>query len=205
LRAWAGDGAVVLHDAVMSDDTAVLLLERCLPGTALAEVPEPEQDEVVAGLLRRMWTAPVPDGHVFRPLASMCDAWAAAREARPSTVDPVLVRDGLRLFRDLAEPGDGDVLLCTDLHAENILAAERQPWLVIDPKPYVGDPAYDVLQHMVNCDRLLDDPVALADRMADLTGLDRERVRLWAFARCVHDAAESRPNLADVARRLAPS
>jgi streptomycin 6-kinase len=40
------------------------------------------------------------------------------------------------------------VLLCTDLHADNILAALRAPWLVIDPKPYAGDPAYDVRQHM---------------------------------------------------------
>jgi hypothetical protein len=47
------------------------------------------------------------------------------------------------------------VLLCTDLHGDNILAAQRELWLVIDPKPYVGDPAYDLLQHMLNCeDRL---------------------------------------------------
>jgi streptomycin 6-kinase len=38
--------------------------------------------------------------------------------------------------------------LCTRLHVGNVLAAEREPWLVIDPKPYVGDPTYDVLQHV---------------------------------------------------------
>jgi streptomycin 6-kinase len=43
------------------------------------------------------------------------------------------------------------VLLCTDLHAENVLAAEREPWLAIDPKPCIGDPAFDAIQHMLNC------------------------------------------------------
>lgn len=44
------------------------------------------------------------------------------------------------------------MLLCTDLHGDNILAAQRESWLAIDPKPYLGDPAYDTLQHMLNCE-----------------------------------------------------
>ena len=32
-----------------------MLLERCEPGTLLRELPEPEQDVVLAGLLRRLW------------------------------------------------------------------------------------------------------------------------------------------------------
>jgi streptomycin 6-kinase len=65
------------------------------------------------------------------------------------------------------------VLLATDLHGDNILAAQREPWLVIDPKPYVGDPAYDLLQHMLNCeDRLAAEPGGLATRMAALAGVN---------------------------------
>ena len=91
-----------------------------------------------------------------------------------------------------------------DLHAENVLAATREPWLVIDPKPYVGDPAYDVLQHMLNCrDRLLADPRALARRMADLAGLDAERAQLWLFARVVQESVNL-PWLRPVVPRLAP-
>jgi streptomycin 6-kinase len=40
--------------------------------------------------------------------------------------------------------------LHADLHADNVLAAQREPWLAIDPKLYVGDPAYDVTQHIFN-------------------------------------------------------
>ena len=111
-------------------------------------------------------------------LSRMCDAWADEFEqktaAGQSRLDAGLAREGIALFRALPATGDRDLLLCTDLHAENVLAAEREPWLVIDPKPYVGDPTYDVLQHLLNCDdRLRVDPRNLAWRMADLLGLDR--------------------------------
>ena len=96
------------------------------------------------------------------------------------------------------------MLLCTDLHAANVLVAERQPWLVIDPKPHVGDPAYDPLQHMLNCgERLRADPLDLVRRLAGLLDLDHERLRLWLFARCVQESPDW-PGLAEVARRIAP-
>jgi streptomycin 6-kinase len=211
LRAWDGDGAARLHDAevlgVGDLRTSVLLLERCRPGTELSGHPEPEQDEVLAGLLRRLWLTP-PAGHPFRPLQAMCDEWADEfehkRAAGRAAVDPGLARVGMDLMRGLPATADRSVLLCTDLHAANVLAAERQPWLVIDPKPHVGDPAYDPVQHMLNCgERLRVDPLGLVRRLAGLLDLDHERLRLWLFARCVQESAEW-PGLAEVARRVAP-
>ena len=64
-----------------------------------------------------------------------------------------LVREGLRLFEELPQRAPSDLLLATDLHAGNVLRARREPWLVIDPKPFVGDPAYDATQHLLNCVR----------------------------------------------------
>jgi streptomycin 6-kinase len=208
LRAWAGDGAVRLHAVDDLDDTTVLLIERCSPGTTLAERPEPEQDAVVARLLRRLWRVPAP-GHPFRSLQEMCDDWAGALERRLDAgrveIDPGLARAGVERFRALPATADRAVLLCTDLHAGNVLAAQREPWLVIDPKPHVGDPTYDALQHMLNCEeRLQADPHGLVRRMAELLGLDPARLSLWLFARCVQEAPD-RPALADVARRIAPA
>ena len=92
--------------------------------------------------------------------------------------------EGLKLFKNLSEPAPRDVLLATDLHAGNVLRAQREPWLVIDPKPFVGDPAYDATQHLLNCqERLRSDPDETIRRFADLLNLDYERIRLWAFAR----------------------
>ena len=215
LRLWDGEGAVRVHEAADirpeaggTADTTALLLERCRPGTALLRArPEPEWDEVLTRLLRRLWIVP-PAGHVFRPLASMCDQWADEFEAKQAAgrapIDPGLARAGMTLMRTLPASAERSVLLCTDLHAGNVLAAEREPWLAIDPKPYVGDPTYDVTQHLFNCtERLPADPHGLARRVADLAGLDGDRVLLWLFARCVQESPEH-PTLADVARRLAP-
>lgn len=191
LRAWGGAGAVRLIDTERYEQTDVLLLETCEPGTSLsATLPPEEQDAVIAGLLGRLWITP-PDGAPFRPLQSMCDAWADEFERRyelqgTDVLDPEIARAGVERFRALAAPSTSDVLLCTDLHAENVLAAQREPWLVVDPKPYVGDRTYDVLQHMLNCpDRLLADAAGFIAREADLTGVDAARLREWLFARCV--------------------
>ena len=210
LRVWAGNGAVRLQAGAETELAYALLIERCLPGTPLGQaLPEPEQDLVVAALLRRLWAQPHA-AYPFRPLAQMCAAWARefeqdyAAAAPADRVDPGLAGAGIALFRELPETADSQVLLCTDLHGENILAAQRAPWLVIDPKPYLGDPAYDVLQHMLNCeDRLAADPAALATRMAGLAGVDAGRVRLWLFARSVQESTCS-PLMRQVAGQLAP-
>jgi streptomycin 6-kinase len=207
LRAWDGNAAVRLHATTQTDHSVVLLLERCTPGETLKTRPELEQDAVVTSLLRRLWQRPSGD-HPFRSLRTMCELWADEFERKEAagrvTLDSGLVRDGMALFRSLPSSAAVDVLLCTDLHAGNILSSQREPWLVIDPKPYVGDPTYDPLQHMLNSgDRLRADPTALADRMAALLDLDRDRLRLWLFARCVQESPDW-PGLADVARALAP-
>jgi streptomycin 6-kinase len=96
LRVWDGYGAVRLLDAFAAGETSALLLEPATPGTPLSLLDGPEQDRVLAGLLRRLWVDPGAD-HPFRPLHVMCDAWI--EEARPGLghLDPGLVRDGLAL------------------------------------------------------------------------------------------------------------
>jgi streptomycin 6-kinase len=208
LRAWAGHGAVLLHAARDVGGAYALLLERCRPGTELSAQPEPDQDPVIAALLRRLWIEPSPD-YRFGTLEQMCRRWAdefeqAAAAAPAPWLDLGLARAGIALFRELPANAADRVLLCTDLHAGNVLAATREPWLAIDPKPHVGDPAYDPLQHMLNCeDRLYADPRGLSGRMAGLLDLDPDRVRLWLFARCVQESAGC-SQLASVAQALAP-
>ncbi len=170
-----------------------MLLERCEPGTALRDVPEREQDLVIAGLLRRLWSKPSAP-HPFRPVSVMLAHWATETSAAASKwIDAGLVREGLRLFEELAEASFDDVLLATDLHAGNVLRAEREPWLAIDPKPYVGDRAYDATQHLFNCkERMCAAPDATICPFADFLEVDHERVRMWMFAR---SAAEPRKDV----------
>ena len=172
-------------------------------------LPPHDQDVIAAGLLRRLWIDPLA-GHQFRPLQAMCDSWAAQFDAAwqaaaaDRRIEPELARAGVSMLRSLPGTAGQAVLLASDLHPDNILAAQREPWLVIDPKPYVGDPAYDPVQYMLNFpERLAADPAGFGDRMAGLLGLDPQRVRQWLFARCVQESGND-PLLRIPAARLAP-
>jgi streptomycin 6-kinase len=205
LRFWDGAPTVRLFQA--DDDLNAMLLERCEPGTVLRALPEPEQDVVIAGLLRRLWRPPSAP-HAFRPLSAMTACWSQETLADADRwPDAGLVREGLHLSKELSCTAPTDVLLATDLHAGNVLRSRREPWLVIDPKPFVGDPAYDATQHLFNCAvRLHADPEETISRFADLLGVDRERVRLWTFARAAADPRddwEDGDSLA-LARAIAP-
>lgn len=205
LRFWDGDPSVRLLEA--DEELGALLLERCRPGTTLRTLAEPDQDRVISGLLRRLWRPPCT-AHPFRSLSTLTEYWAnETRGQIKQARDIGLVREGLQLFKELPRNATREVLLATDLHAGNVIQAEREPWLVIDPKPFVGDPAYDATQHLLNCrERLRLDPDRTIRSFADLAGLEYERVRLWTFARA---AAEPRDDwgdndLSSLARSLAP-
>jgi streptomycin 6-kinase len=181
LRFWNGDPTVFLLDA--DESVNALLLERC-SGRSLRSRPEGDQDTVIAALLRRLWRNPPPE-HPFRPLASMIDYWIEEVKSRRNTwLDRGVVRDGIMAFRDACDDESDAVVLATDLHAANVLESDREPWLVIDPKPFVGDRAYDATQHLLNCAaRIREHPLDTINRFADLLAVDQERVRLWLFAR----------------------
>ena len=204
LQFWYGDPTVLVYET----DPArhAFLLERCEPGTALTELAEEEQDTVVASLLRRAWRRG-PQGAGFRPLAVQMARWAEETTAQSANwLDGGLVKEGLRLCEEMARPSGDDALLATDLHAGNILRAQRKPWLAIDPKPFVGDPAYDSTQHLLNCRRRLHaDPHRLVREFSSLLELDAQRVQAWLFARLAADPREIW-NAEDVslARRLRP-
>lgn len=188
LRFWSGHPTVRLLEA--DADWGAMLLERCNPGTSLRCVSEREQDRIIANLLRSLWRVP-PTPNEFRPLSAMVDHWCGETRADSARwLDATLVEEGLQVFEKLAASDDHRVLLATDLHSGNVLRAEREPWLVIDPKPFIGDPAYDATQHLLNCTaRIHADPQGTVTRFAELLDVDSERMRLWLFARA---AAEPR-------------
>ena len=172
--------------------------ERCVPGTTLRALPEDDQDLVIAALLRRLWRKPATPGR-FRQLSAMTQYWSQETLAKaqswpdPDSVKQGLVQEGLELFQELPSTATTEVLLATDLHAGNVLRAEREPWLVIDPKPFLGDPAYDATQHLLNSRaRLRSDPLRTIENFSHLLGIDWERVRLWIFARLVAEPGDDR-------------
>jgi streptomycin 6-kinase len=198
LQFWNGDPTVRL--LAVDTDVGAMLLERCRPGTTLRRLPEADQDVVIASLLPRLWRKPA-EPRVFRPLSAMLEHWTKTTlEQSQYWPDVDLVREGLQLFHELPTTAASEVLLATDLHAGNVLAAEREPWLVIDPKPFLGDPAFDATQHLFNCSaRLQSDPVGLIRSFANLLAVEAERVRLWTFARLAAEPCEDWNNFDNLA------
>ncbi len=198
---WNGDPTVYVLETDL--ELNAMLLERCEPGTTLRGQPENEQDQVIAKLLRRLWQT-LPDTHPFRPLSEMITQWTKESiEQADRLPDAGLAKEGVRIFEALLNDAPCDVLLATDLHAGNVLRAQREPWLVIDPKPFYGDAAYDATQHLLNCkERLHSKPISTIGRFADLLGVDSERVRLWTLARLASTSGGDWHKSQDLARRL---
>ncbi len=206
LRSWDGNGAVRLlaHDP----QRHALLLERCRPGTALTATGEEHALEVLANLLPRLW-APAP--RPFRTLAEEAAWWADdlednwERAGRP--FERSLLVAALDALTTLASTQGEQVLLHQDLHAGNVLAAEREPWLVIDPKPLAGEREFGIAP-IVRGAELGHGEERVLGRLRYLCGaldLDIERARGWALAQTVAWAFEGNraiPGHVDVARWL---
>ncbi|WP_409058400.1 aminoglycoside phosphotransferase family protein [Streptomyces sp. SYP-A7185] len=212
LRVWGGDGAVRLldHDA----DTGTMLLERLDSGRMLSSMATTVEGTrqavlVIAELLARLTSVPAPAG--MRRLADiageMLEDLPGALKAIPDPVERALVERGGGAVREvIGEPGDR--LLHWDLHFENVLAAEREPWLAIDPKPLAGDPGFD-LWPALNNHFDAEDVLWRFDAMSEILGLDRERARAWTLGRVLQNALweieDGRPldeEDLEVARRL---
>ncbi|MCN9244010.1 aminoglycoside phosphotransferase family protein [Streptomyces sp. RY43-2] len=196
LRAWGGEGAVRLleHD----EATCTLLLERLDHERALTDLPDAREAVlVIAELLARLTSRPAPAG--IRRLGDiaqgMLEQVPRTLERIPDPADRRLIEDCAAAVREVvSEPGDR--LLHWDLHYANVLAADRAPWLAIDPKPLAGDPGFDLMPALDN----RYDPAETRWRFDALTGalgLDRERARAWTLGRvlqnCLWEIDDDRP------------
>jgi streptomycin 6-kinase len=196
LQAWGGDGAVRLHDH--DPLRAALLLERCTPGRELVELGGTD-DAVVAGarLVARLHAAAIPEG--LPTLAFVLDAWADELEERLAQpyVDPGLARLAVDTMRIRPRACSQPVLLHGDLNPTNVLSAGRAPWLAIDPKPMVGDPAFDGPRLVTQPDPLAtEDGAGTLARRLDLVseamGVDRSALAVWCLVDSVEIGASAR-------------
>lgn len=194
LAAWNGLGAPHLLEEAPEDHA--LLMERCDPGAPLSDLVPDEQVDIGAEVLSRLWRAD-PSTHAFEPLAAVADWFAdlveerRSRFADESPVDPALTDLAIGHLRALARTADRHVLLHHDLHPGNILLDAERGWLAIDPKPQVGDPAFDPVQLVLQSSDPLDEPDPAhtvrrrVGRLAELLELDPDRLAGWGLARCV--------------------
>jgi len=193
LRCYDGRGISRLLDA--DADLGVLLLERLEPGGTLIEVALRDDDEatrIAAGVMRALWQPlPAERMHEFISVADWHKGFERLRNAFDGTTGPLpeaLVLRAEAIYDALHASSAPAMLLHGDLHHDNILRAERAPWLAIDPKGVLGEPAYETSAIFRNpIPHLFDWPdleLVFARRAAILAeelGFERERLLGWAF------------------------
>ncbi len=191
LQRLAGEGAVRLLSA--DPHRSALLLER-LHTTDLDSLPVLDACEVVAGLYPRLH---VPAPPQLRPVTTYLDRWTPQLRALPrdAPIPHRLVEQTLSLVADLLVDDGSGVMVHGDLHYQNVLAGDREPWLMIDPKPMRGDPHYELAPMLWN---RWDEAVATGDlrfalrrrfhTIVDTAGLDEELARDWVVVRMVYNA-----------------
>jgi streptomycin 6-kinase len=185
LEAWQGNGAVRLLER--ADESYAMLLERAHDET-LASLANVEDLLTTAGALNARLTS--SSATSAPPISDQADAWAL--ELQQDVQDfrgalPARVTDqAAATVRDLGSHQRG-FLIHGDFHPGNILPADREPWLAIDPKGYSGDPGYDAavmmrwrLGSLLSEDAEPDAAVRRALRIyCEAAGVDLESGRLW--------------------------
>lgn len=173
---FAGHGA----PQVLEIDRAqgALLLERVLPGTMLVDEPEESAVAAVAGLGPQLWRPPAAGC----PFPSVRD-WGGSLQPGSRAAG---------VFFELCDSMDEPVVLHGDLHHFNVLRADREPWLAIDPKGLVGDRAFEVAAFLRNpAPRPLDMLRRRLTLLTEALDLDPGRTRDWCFVEAMLNAAWS--------------
>ena len=192
LALWDGHGAVQLF--ARDDDLSAMVIERCEPGTTLAAAGADVALNALIALLPRLW---VETGEPFHTLEDEAAWWIGYLpeewERADRTVARGLVDAAVDALSSLSHSQGQQVLLHQDLHGDNVLAAEREPWLVIDPKPLIGEREFAVapIVRSFELGHSKRDALYRLDRLTSELGLDRERARGWTIGQTMAWAFDS--------------
>ncbi|WP_197681800.1 aminoglycoside phosphotransferase family protein [Actinopolymorpha singaporensis] len=185
-QTWAGRGAVQLWER--DDERFAMLLERAGPERPYEVQPVDEAIRVAGGLVRRLAIPAPPD---LPRVADRAPEWAEIVDRAAGRLPARVVHSARETVRDLCRH-QPDTMVHGDLHLNNVLRGVREPWQVIDPRGWVGDPAYDaftLLRTTAVGGRDLGliapedfEPAVLRWLVifAEAAELDREHVRRWA-------------------------
>jgi streptomycin 6-kinase len=191
---WAGRGAVRMYER--ADEQYAMLLERAHPTTLRDSGADVA---VVGGQTSRLLSVPAhgPRSQALPRLQDRADEWASELQKDVAEFSEVLpdlvVARAFAVIDDLVRE-QPDVLIHGDLHHRNILSADREPWLAIDPKGLIGDPAYDAVTFLKARTLVLMQGDLLAGLERELAAyceaaeLDQARVRRWIQLELVRTA-----------------
>lgn len=193
LKLFDGRGSVKLINA--DNELGALLLELLEPGKPIINLEDDESATQIAGqVMGQLWLRDF-EASKFPTVAY----WGSGFERYKKMLSGgngsfpkkwIAIAEGL--YSDLVSTMDESVLLHGDLHHWNILSAQRQPWLAIDPKGVIGEPAYEIGAWLRNpfpfiLSEGFPDRVILrrASQLSEQLGFDRDRILAWGAAQAV--------------------
>jgi streptomycin 6-kinase len=196
LQHYAGQGAIRLLER--DEASGAMLLERCLPGDELATLFPARDDDAsaIAGdVMAKLWH-PLPESHPFPTLAEytgVIDRINMIWLGGSPPMNKLVMDAAVSLRKDLLASAPETVLLHGDFHHHNVLRAQREPWLAIDPKGVAGEKAYEPSPMFYNPLGNWHDGIAdgakfvrrRAEIISEHAGLDLHRVLSWAVVQGV--------------------
>lgn len=192
LKFLEGNGAVKLLNS--DKNFCALLLERLMPGenlTGICRRDDAAATAIAINVMKIFWREP-PAGSAFPNL----EKWTESlRVAEKTKVPQRAIKKAQKYFGELIASSKQNFLLHGDLHHENILSAEREPFLVIDPKGIIGDIGYEIsvflnnprgwiLNHP-NRESVLRKRIEMFSQSFEV---EPESLRKWAYAEAVLSA-----------------
>lgn len=142
LELWAGRGAVRLFD--VDAGSGVLLLERLSNSRSLQSEPLSVAIPVIADLILKLAVpAPLEVPGTNAVAADHAESFERDWRTLGGPTPRTHLEAAVQMSHELARAIPSDTAVDGDLHCEQVLAADRAPWLVIDPVLLRGDPEYD--------------------------------------------------------------
>jgi streptomycin 6-kinase len=189
LNLYRGNGVVRLIES--DSERGILLLERLIPGNRLNSIKNDEEATLLAASVMRKIKVPAPRMSIFPSVAQWAKGLEKLRTHFKGGTGPIpenMVEKAESLYDKLLPTAKNLHLLHGDLHHENIISAEREPWLAIDPKGLIGEPEYEVVSYLMN-QLPLENPVSIITRRVKLfvkeLQLNEKRILAWAYCHAI--------------------
>ncbi len=185
-----GHGAVKL--LAEDRERKAILLERAIPGRALHEEfsssPLDCIEPAISVLKRNLLPAPSDMADV----PTLDDWFENFRRYSETDFPKRMAEKAFEIYERLSANREKTYYIHGDYHLGNIVTAEREEFLAIDPKGIVGHVGYDIAVFLINLERwqrethdlesILDTAIR---RFAEAFDLSEREVREWVFAHMV--------------------
>jgi len=189
LEAFGGAGAVKVFK--FDENLCAMLLERAVPGKTLREKFLPESPQALQAAIDVM--KKLPRQPLNKTNFPTLESWTNDLvKARKTDFASPRIEKAHRIFADLRQPFDSQVLLHGDVHFDNILTAKRAPFLLIDPKGCVGEIGYEIAVflndlvgwtiHLPSRETVLAHAV---EQFSENFDLDKKEIYCWSFAQSI--------------------